>query len=257
MKAERFTGNTATTHATPALIVHSATTLAYDPLSWSPFAAFRDSDGTVITGKSASDVRAPGIASEYYMGLVSPDTGTEKDGYDMRLFSTPGSIGSETSTRLIKFGTGSTPPTCGSGGYSVTLTLSLNQNRFQPGDTLRLALQAGNTGPGLSADFYFGILLPDGVTAVFLTSLSPLTGVTARIDGNPQAFKALAADAFIPQGLNVTLNDVIVFTFSGNEPPGTYVLFAAFTLPGAFTDGRVDAGDILAIYSKASTVRAR
>src|SRR5262249_17463924 len=51
-------------------------------------------------------------------------------------------------------------------------------------------------------------------------------------------------------GLNVTLDDVFVFTFSGSEPPGTYVFFTLLTPPSAFADGRVDAGDILVLDTK-------
>src|SRR5262249_23405935 len=46
---------------------------------------------------------------------------------------------------------------------------------------------------------------------------------------------------------------IFVFTFSGNEPLGTYVLFTLLTPPGAFADGRVDAGDILVLDAKPFT----
>ena len=134
------------------------------------------------------------------------------------------------------------------------LTLSLNQTTFRPRDTLRVGLQAGNPGPGFNADFYFGVLLPDGVTVVFITSLSPLNGMATRVDADPRTFKPITTNVLIPQGLNVALNDVFVFTFSGNEPPGTYVFFAFLTPPSAFTDGRVDAGDVLVIDTKAFSV---
>jgi len=42
------------------------------------------------------------------------------------------------------------------------LTLSINQTTFRPGDTLHMGLQVANPGAGFNADFYFGILLPDG-----------------------------------------------------------------------------------------------
>jgi hypothetical protein len=130
------------------------------------------------------------------------------------------------------------------------LTLSLNQTTFHPRDTLRVGLQAENPGPGFNADFYFGVLLPDGVTALFFASLSPLKGMAISVESDPRTFKPLATNVLIAQGFNVTLNDVLVFTFSGSEPMGTYVFFALLTPPNAFADGRVDACDILVIETK-------
>jgi hypothetical protein len=123
--AEIFRGNAARTNDKPVLLVKSSGSLANDPLSWSAFAAYRASGGDIVTGASVSEVSAPDIAEEYYTNLVSPDTGTDKSGGDMRLFATPGSIGQQRSTRSIKFATGSTPPTCGSGGsYSVNVSVN-------------------------------------------------------------------------------------------------------------------------------------
>ncbi len=133
------------------------------------------------------------------------------------------------------------------------LTLSVNQTTFRPGDILHVGLQEENPGAGFYADLYFGILLPDGVTVFFFTSLSPLNGVLTRVDANPQTFPPLTPYMLISQGLDVTLNDVFVFPFSGSEPLGTYVLFALLTPPNAFTDGRVDAGDILVIDTTSFT----
>jgi hypothetical protein len=96
--------------------------------------------------------------------------------------------------------------------------LSLNQTAFRPGDTLRVGLDARNSGSAFIADFYFAVLLPDGVTVIFVTNLSPLDGVV--------------------------LPDFFVYPFGGGEAPGAYTVFALLTPPGAFTDGRVDPGDL-------------
>ncbi|MBI3329040.1 MAG: HYR domain-containing protein, partial [Nitrospinae bacterium] len=131
-----------------------------------------------------------------------------------------------------------------------SLSLSLNQTTFQRGDTLRVGLMAQNPGPAFMADFYFGLLLPDGGTLLFFTSLSPLNLVVSSL-ANPQTFQPLLANLLIAQGLDVAISDVFVFTFAEEAPPGTYVFFAALTLPGAFLDGQSDAGDLLAIDAKA------
>src|SRR5262245_32405840 len=133
---------------------------------------------------------------------------------------------------------------------SLGLTLRLNQTTFRPRDTLHIGLRASNVGAAFNADFYFGVLLPDGVSVFFFTSLSPLNGVATRVDANLRTFPPLAPNVPISQGLNVTLDDVFVLTFSGSEPPGTYVFFTLLTPPSAFADGRLDAGDILVIDTK-------
>jgi hypothetical protein len=132
-----------------------------------------------------------------------------------------------------------------------TLTLSVNQSVFRSGNALHVGLTAQNPTPTFAADVYFGILLPDGVTACFISSLSPLAGQCLPLTGSPKTFPSLAANIQIPQGLDVTLNDLMVFTFGGGEPPGTYSVFAVLTPAGAFADGSVAPGDIISISVQA------
>jgi hypothetical protein len=131
------------------------------------------------------------------------------------------------------------------------LTLSVNQPVLRSGDTLHVGLTAQNPTPAFAADVYFGILLPDGVTACFISSLSPLMGQCLPISGSPATFPRLAANVQIPQGLDVTLSDLMVFTFAGGEPPGAYSVFAALTPAGAFADGSAAPGDIITINVQA------
>jgi len=130
---------------------------------------------------------------------------------------------------------------------SREITLGLNQTAFRTGDTLRVGLSARNPEATFIADFYFGVLLPDGVSALFITSLSPLNGVVRRLDADARTFPPLLANVQVSQGLNITLTDFLVYTFAGGEPAGIYSVFAALTPSGAFNDGRIDAGDLLII----------
>jgi hypothetical protein len=129
------------------------------------------------------------------------------------------------------------------------LTLNLNQMVFRPGDTLRVGVRVQNPDVAVSADFYFVVLQPDG-TAIFVTSLSPLDSVETRLDADPRTFQPLLADVQLPPGLDVTQTDVFMYRFAGGEAPGIYTVFAVLTLPGAFTDGRVDSGDLLALDAR-------
>jgi hypothetical protein len=128
--------------------------------------------------------------------------------------------------------------------------LSLNQTAFRTGDTIRVGLGARNHGLAFIADFYFAVLLPDGVTVLFVTSLSPLDGVVTRLDADPRTFRPLLANVQLPQGLDVTLTDFFVYSFAGGEAPGAYTVFAVLTPPGAFNDGRVGPGDRLVIDAR-------
>jgi hypothetical protein len=72
---------------------------------------------------------------------------------------------------------------------TAALTLSLNQAMFRPRDVIRVTLGVQNRGPAFNADVYFGALLTDRVTVVFVTSLSPLDGVVTRLDADPRTFR--------------------------------------------------------------------
>lgn len=125
------------------------------------------------------------------------------------------------------------------------LVLSLNQPLFRPGETLRVGLRAQNPGGAVSVDFYFGLLLPDGVTVLFFNSLGG--GVVTRLDADPRTFPPMLANATLPPGVEGTINDFFVYTFSGGEPPGVYIFFAILTPPGAFADGLVNGSDLLTL----------
>ena len=69
----------------------------------------------------------------------------------------------------------------------------------------------------------------------------------SRLDADARTFPPLLANVQVSQGLNITLTDFLVYTFAGGESPGTYTVFAALTPSGAFSDGLIDAGDLLVI----------
>jgi hypothetical protein len=111
------------------------------------------------------------------------------------------------------------------------LALDLNETDFDPGDTLRARLRGANGGPARIIDFYLGRLLPDGVTVFFITSVSPLAGVTVTTS-EPERFQPLVRNVEIPQGLDIAIPDALVFTLPPNFPEGQSFLFAAITAAG-------------------------
>ena len=136
----------------------------------------------------------------------------------------------------------------------VILTLGLNHATFRVGDTLRVRLGVHNLGPGVTADAYLGVLLPDGMTVLFVTSLAPLEGVVTRLDADPRTFAPLATSFDFPPGEEATVEDFFVYTFTGGESSGSYTIFTLLTPPGAFADGQVDTGDLLGLTLQPFTV---
>src|SRR5436190_1114267 len=100
---------------------------------------------------------------------------------------------------------------------------------------------------------WFGALLVTAAGGPRPSKTYPTEGIMTMTRKMLVLPRASPVHMLISQGLDVTLNDVFVFPFSGSEPLGTYVLFALLTPPNAFTDGRVDAGDILVIDTTSFT----
>jgi hypothetical protein len=126
---------------------------------------------------------------------------------------------SETIARLVR----------PAGGTFVAL--ELNETDFRPGDALQAAVRVTHGAPTRGIDFYLGLLLPDGVTVFFVTSLDPIGGVTAGIN-EPERFQPLVRNAEIQQGVDVTIPNALVATLPPNFPEGDSLLFAAITEPG-------------------------
>ena len=132
----------------------------------------------------------------------------------------------------------------------LLLRLRLNQTAFRSGETLRVELKAQNLWQTFTGDFYFGALLPDGVTLCFLTRLSPPACAIRRPDSDPRTFEPLIIKVMVQQGFDATFDDLFAFTFHGGDPFGMYTFFAAFTPPDAFNDGGIDPGDIMVIDTR-------
>jgi hypothetical protein len=123
--------------------------------------------------------------------------------------------------------------------FSVTPSHPL----IAPGGTLRVSIGAVQQGPPLAMDVYLVVLLPDGDTVVAVTGGGFLPGRLSQL----ATLAPLAAGLTLPTGFTQTLDSFITYTFTGSEPPGPYQFFLAALRPGALADGRVDAGDLLAL----------
>lgn len=148
---------------------------------------------------------------------------------------------------------GSPPP---GPGLTPTLALTLGKTSFHPGETFQLAVTAANPGPGQLVDVFVGALLPpdtgpafgcpagdpiaflaDGFTRIVVTCLS----------APPQGFPPLFQGTMLPAALPATSIPLSTLQWPAGAPLGTYTFFLVLTPPNAFTDGRVDATDFVAL----------
>jgi len=97
------------------------------------------------------------------------------------------------------------------------LSLTLNQESFQSGETLYLSATVMPGATATTADVYVALALPDGVL-LFLRGDSSLTTEWQPIVGN------WTVGAFS--------GEIFQHPFSGWEPQGCYTWYAAFTPPG-------------------------
>lgn len=163
--------------------------------------------------------------------------GSGTDGADPSLRSPASLSGSFTAS--CQSGCGTPPP---QPPPTLRLVAATNQERFSDGQTL--ALTAGVTNPGLSraADFYRGIVRPDG-SIQFFTS----TGIVVGSLADPTSFRPLATGVSLIAPSAVTEPSFYTHQWTASDPRGAYVFFSAAFTAGALADGVVANTEILAI----------
>lgn len=132
------------------------------------------------------------------------------------------------------------PPTAG---------VTLSGSQFRPGQILTVGIDVENPPGNPLLRLYVGVLMPDAVTLVLLSSQGTVTG-TASV-----AIPAsMPAGDPAPAGFQLSAPAFFRFTFPPTGvAPGTYRVFVALARDGAFQDNRIGPGDIVAIDSEALT----
>jgi hypothetical protein len=126
---------------------------------------------------------------------------------------------------------------------TVSILADVNQAAFAAGQMLIAAAGVANPGiAGVAADFYLGVLRPDGLI-VFLTASGGFAGIASIAD--PAAFPKVAAGVPLAGSFEVGSPNFFSYQWTGTEPHGTYYLFLYAVVAGALDDGVVTEGEVL------------
>ena len=107
---------------------------------------------------------------------------------------------------------------------AATATITLNKTEFKAGDTLSVGLQVTNPSDSPAANFYLGVVPPDGQTALFLVPGGTTPPVSLTDAAN---FRSLQP---APPGFSLNAPVFSQFTWPADGlSPGSYLIFAALT----------------------------
>jgi len=133
--------------------------------------------------------------------------------------------------------------TAGKCRETLSFLASVNQPTFTVGQTLTAAAGVENPGiAGIAADFYLGVLRPDGLI-VFLTGSGGFAGIVSSTD--PAAFPKVAAGVPLAGPFEVASTNFFSYQWTGSEPHGTYYLFLYAVVAGALADGVLTDDEVL------------
>ena len=129
----------------------------------------------------------------------------------------------------------------------LELDLLTNKQDFGPGDSMTVFVEVSNPGIQKLVDFYFGALLPDGVSVVFVDLT--FTGAGSLLD--LAALSPLVENFDLSSSFQFTDPSFLNFEWEGTEPQGNYTLFLVAVQAGGFADGSADTEDIVALATLA------
>jgi hypothetical protein len=127
----------------------------------------------------------------------------------------------------------------------LDLGVAASQVIYYPGDELRLSVSATNGAGGVgTADFYTGVILPDGVT---IATVGPSGAARLGTITQPAAFLPVATGVPLGGAFAASVDPLFNYAWTGSEPLGAYQIFMVAVRAGGFADNRIDGGDILAV----------
>ena len=145
----------------------------------------------------------------------------------------------------------------------LALGVTLNRETVEVGEDVQADVSVANSCSARAVDLYVVFVLPQ--TAAPILGCSPgILPLAFVADGGSSfavrcasasvaTFPPYAANAILPPGINVTVHDVLGFTWPAGAPLGIYTLAIVATPPGAFQDEMLDPADISAIGTDSLT----
>jgi hypothetical protein len=142
------------------------------------------------------------------------------------------------------------------GAFSVQVTSTtpmsiatrVNQSAFGVGQTMMASVGLNSQAQAGAADFFTGLLHPDGSTIEFLTGQG---GVAIGNLANPSSFQPVAVGIPLGSPISVDVPNVIVHQWASADPRGTYVFFVLAVRSGTFGDGILSCNETLGLGTTA------
>jgi hypothetical protein len=125
----------------------------------------------------------------------------------------------------------------------LILGASVNQTTVAVGQTLIGSVELNNPGlPGVSADFYVGLLAPN-LTIEFATPTGTFVGSLT----DPTSFRPIATGVPLDTAFGLTPLPVLTHARQNFDPTGDYFFIVLAVVAGALADGVVVPSDILGV----------
>ena len=121
------------------------------------------------------------------------------------------------------------------------LSICSNQANFTTGENAECHLEKRQPGVPLDRRLYAGVILPNGDTTISFTGPGSSFGSLS----NPITLIPFQTGVDLSTPVVIDDPNFFLYTWTGGEPVGTYVLYLAAVLAGAFDDGTNDPGDVL------------
>ena len=141
---------------------------------------------------------------------------------------------------------GQTASTVASLVQAVTLSLQagVTPTTLAAGQTLIASIGITNPGMPGAADFYIGLVLPDGNTIAFFTATG---GIALGTVADLGSFQAVAAGVPLAAPFSTAVPSFFSYGWSGTEPHGNYTFFFLATQAGALAGGTLGSDAILGV----------
>jgi hypothetical protein len=133
-------------------------------------------------------------------------------------------------------------PDPGTGPLPLILSASVNQSAFSVGQALSVTAAVANPGRAQEADFYAGLLRPDG-TIEFLTTSGSVFGSVNALN----SFRPLATAVSLTTPFTVTVPNFYAHQWTGSETRGAWRFFLGVIKAGALAGGTIPEDAILGL----------